>query len=49
MNGIKNHDINMKMNTCGLFSLQTIMGIDLLCQFVLMYIFAYFVHVMMPK
>ena len=38
MNGIKNHNINLKMNICGLFSVQTVMGIDLLCQFVLMYI-----------
>lgn len=49
MNGIKNHNINLKMNICGLFSVQIVMAIDLLCQFVLMYIFAYFMHVMMHK
>ena len=49
MIGIKNHDSNMKMNICGLFSLQTIMGIDLLRQFVLMYVLAYFVYVVMHK
>ena len=49
MNGIKNHDINMKIKICGLFSPQTIMGIDLLCQFVLMYVLAYFVYVVMHK